>query len=172
MRALSGCETMALMLIYRTGDATKPEGTDPRVLVHVCNDIGGWGAGFVLALSRRWKAPEQAYRAWAKGEGDLPFELGQVQFVEVEPRLWVANLVGQRGVRRSRKGEPPVRYDAIRDGLTHVRAFAREHGASVHMPRIGAGLAGGDWTVVESIIRKELADQGVAVTVYDLPPRA
>ncbi|WP_027483124.1 macro domain-containing protein [Deinococcus pimensis] len=162
------------MLTYLVGDATKPEGTDPRVLVHVCNDQGHWGAGFVLALSKRHPEPERAYRAWAKGEGDLPFELGQVQYVPVESTLWVANLVGQHDIaRKARPSDvPPVRYDAIREGLARVRDFAREHGASVHMPRIGAGLAGGDWTIIERVIREELTDQGVAVTVYDLPPRA
>ena len=64
-----------------------------------------------------------------------------------------------------------MRYDAIRSGLARVRDFAREHGASVHMPRIGAGFAGGDWTVIERVITEELTDQGVAVTVYDLPAR-
>lgn len=55
----------ARKLTSRTGDATQPEGTGPRVLVRVCNDQGLWGAGFVLALSRRFKAPEAAYRAWS-----------------------------------------------------------------------------------------------------------
>ena len=161
------------MLSYQTGDATRPEGTGPQVIVHVCNDIGAWGAGFVLALSRRWQAHEQAYRAWASGQGDQPFELGQVQFVEVEPGSWVANLIGQHNIKRKsvHTDLPPVRYDAIREGLAHVRVFAGEHGANVHMPRIGAGLAGGDWTVIEGIVREELDDQGVAVTVHDLPAR-
>ncbi|GGK24505.1 Appr-1-p processing protein [Deinococcus malanensis] len=163
------------MLTYRIGDATQPEGTDPKVLVHVCNDQGHWGAGFVLALSRRFKAPESAYRAWAKGQADGqdPFELGRVQFVNVEPTLWVANLIGQHDIARQARATsvPPVRYAAIREGLSRVRAFAQEHQASVHMPRIGAGLAGGDWTVIEGIVQDELASQGVPVTVYDLPPR-
>jgi O-acetyl-ADP-ribose deacetylase (regulator of RNase III) len=96
--------------------------------------------------------------------------LGQVQFVQVEPDLWVANLIGQRGLRRQ-GGTPPVRYDAIRAGLTRVADFAREAAASVHMPRIGCGLAGGDWTEVSRIIEKTLLSVGVPVTVYDLPPR-
>lgn len=135
------------------------------VLVHVCNDVGGWGAGFVLALSRRWKSPEREYRAWAKAS-DGSFVLGAVQFVEVEPEMWVANLIGQHGTRHTEEG-PPVRYDAIRKGLGTVAEFATRNGASVHMPRIGAGLAGGDWSTIEGIIESELAE--LSVTVYDLP---
>ncbi|UQN10681.1 hypothetical protein [Deinococcus sp. QL22] len=96
-----------------------------------------------------------------------------MQFVDVEPTFWVANLIGQHDIARQARATrvPPVRYDAIREGLGRVRAFTQEHQASVHMPRIGAGLAGGDWTVIEGIVQKELTGQGVSVTVYDLPPR-
>ena len=153
---------------YIIGDATSPEGTDPRIIVHVCNDVGGWGRGFVLALSKKWKQPEQQYRAWAGGEGDLPFELGQAQFVQVEDKVWVANLLGQHGIRR-RGGVPPVRYEAIQQGLQRVAEQATQHGASVHMPRIGAGLAGGDWNTISEIVHDELTAKGIPVTVYDLP---
>ncbi|HJK89231.1 MAG TPA: hypothetical protein RMH85_21120 [Polyangiaceae bacterium LLY-WYZ-15_(1-7)] len=49
---------------YVVGDATRPGGDGPKIIVHVCNDVGGWGRGFVTALSKRWAAPEEAYRAW------------------------------------------------------------------------------------------------------------
>ena len=64
------------MLRYVTGDATQPMGSGPRMLVHVCNDIGAWGRGFVLALFKRTKRPEQAYKAWARGESGQLFLLG------------------------------------------------------------------------------------------------
>jgi O-acetyl-ADP-ribose deacetylase (regulator of RNase III) len=156
------------VLRYVVGDATQPEGDGPRVIVHVCNDIGAWGAGFVVALSKRWRDPERLYRKWHESGGAIPFELGQVQFVPVEPELFVANLIGQRDVRRGRDGTPPVRYRAIAHGLARVAAFAAEHAASVHMPRIGAGLAGGDWTRIERIVTEQLVERGVDVTVYDL----
>ena len=152
------------MLSYVEGDATAPRAAGPRVVVHVCNDVGGWGAGFVLAVSRRWKAPEREYRAWFKAS-DGTFQLGAVQFVEVEPDMWVANLIGQHGIRPTKAG-PPVRYDAIRAGLREVADFAARHEASVHMPRIGSGLAGGDWSTIEDIVTSELAE--LDVTVYDL----
>ena len=156
------------MIEYVTGDATQPAGDGPRVIVHICNDIGAWGAGFVLALSRRWLQPEARYRAWSQGNEDTPFKLGQVQFVAVEPDLWVANLIGQHNIRRL-KGVPPIRYAAVRTGLKRVAEFAQEHGATAHMPRIGAGLAGGDWATIEAIIAEELGSRGIAVTVYSLP---
>jgi len=47
---------------YVKGDATAPTGDGQKIIVHVCNDLGKWGKGFVLAISRRWKTPEKAYR--------------------------------------------------------------------------------------------------------------
>ena len=152
-------------ITYLKGDATQPIGKGNKIIVHVCNDIGAWGKGFVLAISRKWKKPEQAYREWAKN-GDN-FILGEVQFIEVESDLWIANIIGQRDIRKDKEGNPPVRYGAIRKGLATVGNFARQNNASVHMPRIGCGLAGGEWPQIESSISHELTGLGVATYVYD-----
>jgi O-acetyl-ADP-ribose deacetylase (regulator of RNase III) len=138
--------------------------------VHVCNDVGAWGAGFVVALLRRRGEPEAADKTWYRNRKrgvEPPFELGSVQFVAVADQLWVANMIGQRNIRRSRKGEPPVRYHAIATGLGRVADYAQANQATAPMPRIGAGLAGGDWTRIEAVINETLG--AVEVTVYDLP---
>jgi O-acetyl-ADP-ribose deacetylase (regulator of RNase III) len=175
------------------GDATRPS-FPPAIIVHVCNDVGGWGAGFVLAISKRWKAPEREYRA--AFASDAKPQLGDVQFVAVEPGLWVANMIAQHRVGRSTDGKTedssdhlspfaarnageadrgpvgprsPIRYDAVRSCLAQVAPFACERGARVHMPRIGCGLAGGKWEEIEPIIRDTLLAAGIGVTVYDFP---
>ncbi|MDB5329368.1 MAG: hypothetical protein JWP03_519 [Phycisphaerales bacterium] len=53
---------------YLVGDATAPQGDGPRIIAHVCNDLGRWGRGFVLALSKRWHEPEARFRAWHRNE--------------------------------------------------------------------------------------------------------
>lgn len=40
---------------YLKGDATNPQVEGNKIITHICNDIGGWGKGFVLAISKRWK---------------------------------------------------------------------------------------------------------------------
>jgi hypothetical protein len=47
---------------------------------------------------------------------------------------------------------------------------SRELGATVHMPRIGCGLAGGTWDRIEPLIQNRLIAAGVHVTPYDLAP--
>lgn len=157
---------MSDMLTYKTGDATKPEGAGPKVIVHVCNDIGGWGKGFVLAVSRRWPEPERAFRRWHRERAGNDFGLGAVQIVGVRPDIWVANMVGQRGTRTGSNG-PPVRYDAIERCLDALAGHAGRLDASVHMPRIGCGLAGGKWERVEPLIVASLCARDIGTTVYD-----
>lgn len=158
-----------MKITYLIGDATMPGDVGQKVIVHVCNDVGGWGRGFVVAISRRWREPEERYRAWHAGKDEQQFALGEVQFVSTTPEITVANLIGQRGLKIE-NGTPPIRYDAIRQGLRKVTEFALTRSASVHMPRIGCGLAGGRWEEVEPIIIEEVAEKGIAVTVYDLAP--
>ena len=165
-----GCDTVGGVvgeIEYLVGDATTPNGVGPKIVAHVCNDAGGWGKGFVVAVSRRWGQPEAAYRSWYRERATNDFALGAVQLVPVAEDLFVANMIGQHGYRPS-PGNPPVRYSAIETALTALGDMALDLGASVHMPRIGCGLAGGRWELIEPLIEEHLAARGVAVTVYDL----
>jgi len=150
---------------YIKGDATSPQLEGNKIIVHVCNDIGGWGKGFVMAISAKWIAPEKQYRQWYHSKQN--FALGEVQLVKVEEDIWIANLIGQRNINKDEFGNPPVRYDAIENGLRKIAVFAKLHTASVHMPRIGCGLAGGKWEQMEPLIVKALCENEIKVTVYD-----
>lgn len=150
---------------YVKGDATQPIGDGNKVIVHVCNDVGGWGKGFVTAISKRWKEPENKYRIWFKSKEN--FELGEVQFVSVKDNLWVANMIGQRDIKPSTDGIPPIREVYISRCLEKVKDFAIENDCSVHMPRIGCGLAGGKWENIEPRIKNELIAYKIETTVYD-----
>jgi len=66
---------------YMKGDATNPTTNGMKVIVHICNDVGGWGKGFVMAISKRWSQPESEYRNWFNTKSN--FSLGEVQFVNI-----------------------------------------------------------------------------------------
>jgi O-acetyl-ADP-ribose deacetylase (regulator of RNase III) len=40
-------------------------------------------------------------------------------------------------------------------------------GKKIGLPLIGAGLAGGDWTIIEKIIEEELEGEDVTVVVWE-----
>lgn len=150
---------------YKNGDATNPTNKGNKIIVHICNDIGRWGKGFVLAISKRWKAPESKYRSWYQSKDN--FNLGEVQFVQVEQDIWIANLIGQHRINKDENGNAPIRYDAIEEGLKKVADFAIDISASTHMPRIGCGLAGGKSEVIEPLIIETISKKDITTTVYD-----
>lgn len=160
-------------LNYITGDATNPVGSGLKIIPHVCNDIGAWGRGFVLALSAKWKQPEQEYRIWHRtgymidmfGHNE-PFMLGSVQFVDVGAGIIVANMIAQTGIY-SRDSVPPIRYGELAQCMRKVAVIAGNIGATIHAPKFGAGLAGGDWSRIESIINNECPNLSVTVYEYD-----
>jgi hypothetical protein len=157
-------------LHYIIGDATEPI-KRPAVLPHCCNDAAGWGRGYVLALSAKYPEPERAYREWFKigsyKELGKP-ELGKCQIVQVKPDIWVANIIGQHGTQYVGK-TPPIRYEAIEEGLKTANQFATEKGATIHSPRLGAVLAGGSWPELENIIKRTVT---VETYIYTLPNQA
>lgn len=150
---------------YLKGEATNPQTGRNKIITHICNDIGGWGKGFVLAISNRWKKPENEYREWFQnGEN---FTLGEIQIVQVENDLWVCNMIGQHKTISNSKGIPPIRYEAVEKCLEKLVDEALKLNASIHMPRIGCGLAGGKWEKIEPIIEKTLLKNNIEIYVYD-----
>jgi O-acetyl-ADP-ribose deacetylase (regulator of RNase III) len=155
------------MISYVQGDATRPNVVGTKIIAHVCNDIGAWERGFVLSLSQTYPGAERAYRSWYQQNdeyGMLPFKLGEVQLIKVSDDTYVANMIAQHGIF-ARNNVPPIRYDALERCLQTLRLSAGVLGTTVHMPRIGCGLAGGRWSEVAKLLDKHFS--GVEVYVYD-----
>lgn len=160
------------------GDATEPIGVGIKIIAHICNDEGAWGAGFVMALSAKDAEPECDYRRWfkrrflAKRWSQLfqPFALGEIG-LPLSPYsrdgTFVCNMIAQHGVGPDEHGRPPIRYAYLMQCLHRLRRQAVALQATVHMPRIGCGLAGGKWEYVSQIVENTLTKHGIEVTVYD-----
>lgn len=140
------------------GDATDPVGSGKKIIAHICNNAGFWGKGFVMSVSKRWKQPEITYR-----ELEPPISMGLVQFVAVSPDITVANMIAQL----SPYVPNPLQYDTLRKCLKQLRRHARKRGFSVHMPKIGAGLGRGDWSIIKEIIMEELVKKEISVYIYE-----
>ena len=147
---------------YVKGDATAPIGEGNKIIAHICNDKGGWGAGFVMALSKKWKEPETLYRL------KKFYRLGTVDYIDVDSqkKIFVANMIAQHNTGRDENGDIPLRYSALVDCLRDLDEMAEHLKASIHMPKIGAGLSKGDWNTIQQIIRECTT---VPVYVYELP---
>jgi hypothetical protein len=118
-----------------------------------------------MAVSDRWPECRSAYLKWYNERDSNDFELGKVQFVLVDNGIYVANMVAQAGIK-SRDNESPLKYDALEECLRIVLGKCKDLDASLHMPRIGSGLAGGDFSVVGRIIEEVFSGTGIEVNIY------
>lgn len=117
------------------------------IIGHQVNAAGAMGAGLALKIRDKWSKVYTRYR-W---DG---VKLGECQIVTISPYLFIANLCGQSGYGEDRCWTD---YDALREAMDTLSAYAHPHGLQVYLPHnIGCGLAGGDWTIVSSIIEEEL----------------
>jgi len=153
---------------YVHGSAIEPRGSGERLVVQVVNDeTSNWGgAGFASAVRKAWPEVQADFRAWVNRDRDN-LTLGRPHLTPVGEQLAVASVVAQHGYGPSLK--PRLRYSALRSGLAEVAALAKAKQATVHMPRIGTGHAGGSWPIIEEIIFETMGNALVGVTVYDLP---
>lgn len=153
-------------IYYLKGDATQPIGYGNKIVAHVCNNVGAWGAGFVLAVSKRWPIAKRTYIETANRN---ELKLGMTQFVCVDSEIFVANMVAQNNINDGRRGwfGDLIDYDALRQCLDEVFRFAAGSKASVHMPRIGCGLAGSKWENIEPLLIDVVKQYNVDCYVYD-----
>jgi O-acetyl-ADP-ribose deacetylase (regulator of RNase III) len=153
---------------YVNGNALSPRGDGPKIICQLVNDRAlKWGGGIARQTARKYPEAEEAFSRWLanRGRGSL----GAIHLVDVDETTAVASLVAQAGFGASLT--PRIRYAALEKALLQVCDAATRRHASVHMPRIGTGGAGGDWPTIESLVQDTLVRTGITVTVYDVPPR-
>lgn len=118
------------------------------VIVHGCNCFCTMGAGVAKAIAAAFPEALAVDRATPKGDRA---KLG-TNSVAACDRVTIVNAYTQFDWRgRGRK----VDYDAVRSCFAEVSR--RFPDARIGYPKIGAGLAGGDWDVIAGIIDEELA---------------
>jgi O-acetyl-ADP-ribose deacetylase (regulator of RNase III) len=140
-----------MTIIKRQGSLLDAKG----IIVHGCNCRGVMGSGVALAVKTKWPQVYEHYKQeWASGG----LFLGETQFVaDVDAGVHVINAMTQEFYGR----EPRVRYvsyDAVATAFQGVRAYAVSYGVPVNFPLLGAGLGGGDWEIISTIIDRTLGD--------------
>lgn len=180
------------------GDVTTPQFTAPdeiAVVTHVCNNTKGWGAGFVLALSKKDNNPKDCYqnmfrkftipkdknkmlglvsfasfcssRRYQEYDGLRSFD-GYMSFI---PKIIIANMIAQDGVIGYSDYEIPLRYSALIKCMQFVADWINERTNPekyvIHTPKFGSDLAGGNWYFILDLIREQWLDCGIDVVVYE-----
>ncbi len=139
------------------------------IIVHGCNCFNTMGSGIAKEIKQR--CPE-AYEADCKTVRGDKSKLGTYSSAAFETNnseefFVVINMYTQY---RYGKDKVHVDYEAIREGFRSLGEEIREWGedgwSTVAYPKIGCGLAGGDWSIVSKIIDEEL--KGLEHTLVEL----
>ena len=155
-----------MALIYKTGnllDAPEP------IIAHGCNAQGVMGAGVAKAIRDRYPEVFREYRRVYEENGGY-LDLGEVIWVDTG-RHQVANIITQENYGRDPNTQY-VDYDAVQRGFRTIREEIESmqgvpiETAWLAIPRIGAGLGGGDWDTISAMIEYDM--DGIDVVVYDL----
>jgi O-acetyl-ADP-ribose deacetylase (regulator of RNase III) len=134
------------------------------VIVHGCNCMVQMGKGIAKSIKQQF--PE-AYEADRQTMPRDRAKLGTISTADVsrgERHFTVVNAYTQYDYRPP---GPNVDYDAIRSAMREVkRRFSRKR---IGYPKIGAGLAGGDWERIAKIIDEELAGEDHTMVEFATP---
>ena len=125
------------------------------------------GSGVAKAIRDKWPGVFPAYKGFIN---NAQSPLGMTNSVYVgneENHKMIFNLITQKYYGRD--GRRYVDYDAVRKCMRFVNKRAGMYSAWPHrvaMPKIGAGLGGGDWEIISKIIEEESTD--FQPVVYEL----
>jgi len=174
-------------ITYQKGDLFRNM-EDADCILHVCNDINAWGAGFVVPLGKYIPVSKESYHRWFTRPADIaltaataenasivatgPPVLGNVQIVQCWELCdileildtWVVNMIAQSGTV-SADNTHPLKYDALLSCLQYVKALVPKE-RRIIAPKFGAGLAGGDWNIIAAMLESVLPDR--SITVFEL----
>ncbi|NHZ99221.1 macro domain-containing protein [Massilia sp. CCM 8734] len=124
------------------------------VIVHGCNCQCQMGKGIALSIKRLF--PEAFAADQASAKGDMA-KLGTISVAEIH-RDGRSFIVVNGYTQCHWRGEGnKADYAAIAGVMKAVKA--RFKGKRIGHPKIGAGLAGGDWARIVPLIEEELAGE-------------
>lgn len=165
-------------LRFANGDVTKVTPNEkPIVIPHICNDEGKWGAGVSGSIGKAFPEAEKHYRSLDR------YVLGTVDVIKGGDNLFIANMIAQHSIGSKesavlfepensplRLHRPPIRYGALSRAMRLVRNFCYADGkpwCTIHAPRFGTALAGGNWETIQGLINEMWLDDGIEVTIYN-----
>lgn len=159
-----------LMIKYKKGCLIKAaKSGEVSVIAHQTNGFHTFGTGLAKKIKQEFPIAYEADLGTRKGDIN---KLGTLS-VAYDKRysLYICNLYGQHYYGRDKQYTD---YEALKRSMERVRhmyisgfVYDPEFKGVLGLPRIGCGLAGGDWAVVSSLIEDTLGDV-TEVVVYDL----
>ena len=130
-----------------------------NVIAHQCNCYCAMGAGIAPQIANNFLEAEDADNNTVPGDSE---KLGTCTMAESKGVI-IFNLYGQYGAST---GEVDTDYEALESALVDMSVGLLPFD-EIGMPKIGCGLAGGDWGIVSGIIEDVLDEFNVTIYVLN-----
>lgn len=134
---------------------------DFDVIVHGCNCYCSMGAGLAKGIKTAFPEAYQVDRATEKGSQQ---KLGTISYITVERNGHQITVVNAYTQFHWRGKIILANYEAIQSSFREIKRLFS--GKRIGYPKIGAGLARGDWDVITKIINEELAQENHTLVIY------
>lgn len=147
------------------------------VIAHGCNCHSTMGAGIAPQMARAFgcdQFPMERIGSDVNKLGNIDYQqfiltkltADDIKNGNFKPELTVVNAYTQYNYGRNHADGDfkPLSYEALTLCMKKINVVFR--GQHIGLPKIGAGLAGGDWERIRFIIQRELADCQVTVVNY------
>ena len=132
-----------------------------EVIVHGCNCQCAMGAGIAKTIKQVFPEAYKADLATAKGSRA---KLGSLSAATVERKGRKLTIVNGYTQFHWRGSGVLVDYDAVRSVMRRMKESYS--GCAIGYPKIGAGLAKGNWTTIAAILDEELACEDHTLVEY------
>ena len=163
---------------YVNGDVTKVKVNSLTIIPHCVNSANSFGSGVAAGIAKKWPHVKEAYHEFYRAcewdceytEENIPFLLGEVQFVRAEENIVVANFIGQKspGLNQVINGKTwvPARKEAVDECLGRIADVARKLQAKIIAPKFCSLRAGLNWdNDVVPLVENNWYD--LDVTIYE-----
>lgn len=144
------------MIRYYQGDLLSVKN---GLILHGVNCQRKMASGVAKAIREAYPQVYDSYMDISKEE--MLEWIGRIQLVKIDDSLTIGNAFTQKYYGYD--GKLYLSYDALFDCFTQLGQLNFK---SVHIPKIGCGLAGGDWEIVENLIQR--AAPSVEINVWQL----
>lgn len=135
------------------------------IIMHGCNAQGVMNSGVAKQIRKKYPGAYDAYRNCY--EDDVGLELGDIIWYRVPNKnLIIANAITQEFYGRD-KDRVYVDYEAISYCFAAINSMFGGSDVSLNFPKIGAGLANGDWNIISHRINECAPDINKTLWVYD-----
>ncbi len=132
------------------------------VIVHGCNCQCAMGAGIAKAIRKLFPEAYEADCRTFKGYVGKLGTFSRAKIVRDGVSFYVVNAYTQEKYGLTGVN---VDYRAIATAMRNVKGFYP--GKRIGYPKIGAGLGGGDWEIIEQIIDHELEGEDHTLVVLE-----